>query len=228
MSDKIMIIEDDEKLATLVADFLQDQGYVIELVHEGYSAISTFEKFQPDIVLIDLMLPGKDGLSLCKIIREKSDVGIIIITAKGEESDKVLGLRVGADDYLSKPFGMWEMLARIEALSRRCANNKNSTIDTSRTLGPFQLQLQQRALLKDSRPIDLTRSEFDILELLTRNPGRVYSREELMVQIKGGNADSFDRAVDTHISNLRNKIELDVKSPQYLLTIWGVGYQFQP
>ncbi len=227
MSEKILIIEDDEKLASLVADFLTDQGYVVAMVNEGFSAVSRFEEFQPDIVLLDLMLPGKDGLSLCKIIREKSEVGIIIITAKGEESDKVLGLRLGADDYLSKPFGMWEMLARIESLSRRCGNNSEIQ-NTSRTLGPFQLQLQQRALLKDSLPIELTKSEFDIFELLTRHPGRVYSRNELMDQIKGGNAESFDRAVDTHISNLRNKIELDAKSPQYLLTIWGVGYQFQP
>ncbi len=227
MSKKIMIIEDDEKLASLIADFLNDQGYVIKLEHDGANAELSFEQFQPDIMLIDLMLPGKDGLSLCKNFREKSDVGIIIITAKGEESDKVLGLRIGADDYLPKPFGMWEMLARIEALSRRCTKNKSELTDISRALGPFKLEMQQRALFKNATRIELTKSEFDIFELLTRSPGRVYSRDELLEQIKGGNADSFDRAVDTHISNLRNKIETDVKSPEYLVTIWGVGYQFK-
>jgi DNA-binding response OmpR family regulator len=227
-STRILLIEDDTVLAPLIQNFLEDHHYQVIWADDGTKGLAAFISDQPDLVILDLMLPGIDGLSLCRLIRKESPVAILMLTAKGDEADRVLGLELGADDYLTKPFGLKELLARIKAILRRCGHDPKPIDEEEIRFGLFSLHPDNRRLLRIDREIDLTRSEFDILYLLTQNPGKVFSRNDLLDCIKGGDGDSFDRAVDMHISNLRKKIETDPKSPVFLKTVWGVGYRFNP
>ncbi|MFT7486646.1 MAG: DNA-binding response OmpR family regulator, partial [Candidatus Paceibacteria bacterium] len=158
--------------------------------------------------------------------RAAGKAGILILTAKGDESDRVVGLELGADDYLTKPFSLAELLARVRSILRRYRMTDDDDAERMRTLGPFSIDLASRSLVRDERNIVLTRTEFDLLERITRWPGRVFSREELLDAVRGGDTAAFDRAVDRHISNLRAKIEPDVKDPKYVITVWGVGYRW--
>jgi two-component system phosphate regulon response regulator OmpR len=225
MADRILIVEDDRKLAPLVKRYLEDHHFQVEWVADGDEAERRFTSFRPDLVVLDLMLPGRDGLSLCREIRNRHRTAILILTAKGDETDRVIGLELGADDYLTKPFGLKELLARIRAILRRYHGSPPDGQD-QRVLGPFSLDTSHRTLRRDGEDIVLTRSEFDLLELLTRNAGRVFRRDELLHGLRGGEADAFDRAIDTHISNLRRKIETDPKNPRYIITVWGLGYRW--
>lgn len=227
MATKILLVEDDRRLAPLVVQCLEDHHYQVRWCLDGARALFEFKNMQPDLVLLDIMLPGKDGLSLCQEIRKLGQTAILMVTARGDETDRVLGLELGADDYLTKPFGLKELLARIKAILRRCEWRQTPTEQALRTFAEFTLDLERRQLLRDQQTVPLTRSEFDILELLTQQPGRVLSRDQLLDQVKGGRTDAFDRAVDTHVSNLRKKIEVDPKNPRFIQTVWGIGYRFQ-
>ena len=229
MSKKILLVEDDRRLAPLVQQFLEDHHFKVRWCCDGKQGWQVFQNERPDLVVLDIMLPGKDGFSFCQELRRHHQTPVLMLTARGDEADRVLGLELGADDYLTKPFGLRELMARIKALLRRSAwtENPENAHGEIRKLGPFQLDLDQRLLLKGTSKIELTRSEFDILDALSSHPGRVWHRNDLLDRIKGGLADTFDRSVDTHISNLRKKIELDPRSPQYILTVWGVGYRLQ-
>ena len=226
MTQRILLVEDDSKLAPLVRSYLEDNQFEVTWAADGDQGWCDFEKFKPDLVILDLMLPGRDGLTLCRQIRDASRTGILILTAKGDETDRVVGLELGADDYLTKPFGLPELLARIRAILRRCCSAPDDEQDTDRTIGPFAIDASRRMLFQNGTPIELTRSEFDILERLTRRPGRVFSRDELLEEVRGGETEAFYRAVDTHISNIRAKIEVDPKNPVYIETVWGVGYRW--
>ena len=155
-----------------------------------------------------------------------SRAGILILTAKGDQSHRVVGLELGADDYLTKPFGLPELLARVRAILRRCSPDGDQEQDDLRTVGPFTIDVGRRALSRGGKPIELTRSEFDMLDRLTRTPGKVFRRDELLQEVRGGETEAFDRAVDSHISNLRAKLEDDPKKPRFLKTVWGVGYRW--
>ena len=226
MSHRILLVEDDRKLAPLVRSFLEDNHFDVAWAADGDEGWRQFERFEPDLVVLDLMLPGRDGLTLCRQIRAGSRAGILILTARGDEADRVVGLELGADDYLTKPFGLRELLARIRAILRRYRMDGKPEASATRTVGPFTLEAGGRTLSRNGEPIELTRSEFDILDRLTRSPGRVYSREELLHEIRGGETKAYDRAVDTHISNLRAKIEADPRKPEFIQTVWGVGYRW--
>ncbi len=226
MTQRILLVEDDRKLAPLVRSFLEDHHFDVEWAADGNVGWSDFERIEPDLVILDLMLPGRDGLTLCRQIRDASRAGILILTAKGDETDRVVGLELGADDYLTKPFGLPELLARIRAILRRCNPAPVDEQAVDRTVGPFSLDASRRTLSRAGTPIELTRSEFDILERLTKRPGRVFSRDELLEEVRGGETEAFYRAVDTHISNLRAKIEVDPKNPVFIETVWGVGYRW--
>ena len=225
MTHRILLVEDDRKLAPLVRRFLEDHHFEVSWSADGEEGWRVFERLDPDLVVLDLLLPGRDGLTLCRQIRETSQAGILILTAKGDETDRVIGLELGADDYLTKPFGLPELLARVRAILRRC---RPSIVEesTTRNVGPFAIDLQRRTLSREGSSIELTRSEFDLLIRLTRTPGRVFTRDELLHEIRGGETEAFDRAVDSHISNLRAKIEADPKNPQFIRTVWGVGYRW--
>lgn len=226
MTQRILLVEDDSKLAPLVRSYLEDNHFEVAWAADGDKGWGDFERFKPDLVILDLMLPGRDGLTLCRQIRDAGRAGILILTAKGDETDRVVGLELGADDYLTKPFGLPELLARIRAILRRCYSAPVDEQDTNRTIGPFAIDASRRMLFQNGTPIELTRSEFDILERLTRRPGRVFGRDELLEEVRGGETEAFYRAVDTHISNLRAKIEIDPKNPVYIETVWGVGYRW--
>ncbi|MCZ6835049.1 MAG: response regulator transcription factor [Planctomycetota bacterium] len=226
MSHRILLIEDDRKLAPLVRSFLEDNHLEVAWASDGDQGWREFERIGPDLVVLDLMLPGRDGLTLCRQIRARSQAGILILTAKGDETDRVVGLELGADDYLTKPFGLPELLARIKAILRRIRPPSEQEQVADRSVGPFTIDASRRLLARAGKSIDLTRSEFDILERLTKRPGRVFSREELLEEVRGGETEAFYRAVDTHISNLRAKIEVDPKKPVFIETVWGVGYRW--
>ena len=218
----VLLIEDDAVLAPLVLRHFAESGFRVDWAADGAAAQPVLDAGDVDVVILDLMLPGEDGLALCRRIRKSSDVAIVMVTARGQESDRILGLGIGADDYLAKPFSLWELEARIKAVLRRYAPRPSRV----REVGPFQIDLEQRVVARGARRIELTRSEFDLLARLTAEPGRVFSREDLLASVQGGGTEAFDRAVDTHISNLRRKIESDAKVPRYLKTVWGVGYRF--
>jgi len=224
--DRILLIEDDRELAPLVRSFLEDHHFEVAWAADGERGWSEVGRFGPDLVVLDLMLPGRDGLTLCKEIRAAGRTGILILTAKGDESERIVGLELGADDYLTKPFSLRELLARIRAVLRRYRLPAEGDEEAVRSLGPFTVDLGSRALTREDRHVELTRSEFDLLERMTRWPGRVFTREELLDAVRGGETGAFDRAVDRHISNLRAKIEPDPKRPQFVQTVWGVGYRW--
>lgn len=225
----ILIVEDDEGLAPLIVRHLSESGFVPEWVKSAEEAeVSLLANPKIDAVVLDVMLPGEDGMSFCRRIRKSFSLPIIMVTARGETSDRILGLDLGADDYLPKPFSLWELEARIKALLRLCGRLKEAADEPNiRMLGDLEIDLSSRAVRVAGNAMNLTRSEFDILVRLTENPGRVLSREQLLHSVRGGETEAFDRAIDTHISNLRQKIESDPQSPQRLKTVWGLGYKFE-
>lgn len=225
----ILIVEDDEGLAPLVVRHLSESGFEPEWVKSAEEAEeSLLANPKIDAVVLDVMLPGEDGMSFCRRIRKTFSLPIIMVTARGETSDRIFGLELGADDYLPKPFSLWELEARIKALLRLCGRlTESAEASDSRTLGDLELDMADRAVSLSGKPVDLTRSEFDILVRLTENPGRVLSREQLLDSVRGGETEAFDRAIDTHISNLRQKIERNPRTPQRLKTVWGLGYKFE-
>jgi DNA-binding response OmpR family regulator len=227
MPNRILLVEDDRKLAPLVRSFLEDHHFEVAWAADGDRGWREFERLEPDLVVLDLMLPGRDGLTLCRQIRAGGrGAGILMLTAKGEESDRVIGLELGADDYLTKPFGLPELLARVRAILRRCGAVAEEAQAAARTVGPFSIDASRRSLSRAGVVIELTRSEFDIVHRLTARPGRVFSRDELLQEVRGGETAAFDRAVDSHISNLRAKLEADPRNPEFIQTVWGVGYRW--
>jgi DNA-binding response OmpR family regulator len=223
---KVMLVEDDAVLGPLVVRHLSDSGFAVDWRTDGKAAYEAALAFPPDLMVLDLMLPGEDGLSLCRRLRKAHDFAIIIVTARGQESDRILGLELGADDYLPKPFSLWELEARMKAVLRRY-HRDTTTQSAVRTIGPLCIDLERRTASVGGRTVELTRSEFDILARLTAELGRVFSRDQLLECVQGGAGDSFDRAIDTHVSNLRRKIGDDPRSPRLLKTVWGVGYRFE-
>ena len=223
--DKVLLIEDDAQLAPLVLRHLRDSGFEVAWAADGIEGLRLLREHAPELVVLDVMLPGEDGLSLCRRIRRDSDVGVIMVTARGQESDRILGLDLGADDYLPKPFSLWELEARIKAVLRRYAKVRGSA--AARSFGPFVLDATQRSLSLRGERVELTRSAFELFQRLSAEPGRVYTREQLLDCVQGGDSDAFDRTVDTHISNLRRKLGEDPRAPHFVKTVWGVGYRFE-
>lgn len=222
---KILIIEDDADISEIEKDFLVPEGYEVYQSYNGKTGVEDFSKLNPDLVILDLNLPIIDGLEVCKIIRESSGVPIIMVTAKTKEIDELLGLDVGADDYITKPFSPKILVSRVRALLRRPTNGTtNKTIK----LGNITLDLDKRTLEKNGTNLEITTIQFNILQTLIQNAGKVFARNELMdkVYVDGDMADIFDRTIDSHIKNIRRLIEDDQHNPEYILTIRGMGYKF--
>ena len=217
----LLLVEDDDVLAPLVVRHLEESGFAVTWAKDGAAAWGHLGARPVDLAILDVMLPGEDGLSLCRRIHKQHDTAIIMVTARGEEADRIRGLDLGADDYLPKPFSLWELEARIKAVLRRTGTRKPIP------LGPLQIDAEQRLATFKGQTLDLTRTEFDLLAKFAAEPGRVFSRDLLLDCVKGGGSDAFDRAIDTHISNLRRKIGDDPKAPTFLKTVWGVGYRFE-
>ena len=225
---KILIIDDDNNIAELISLYLTKECFETKIVNDGEQALKEFEVFHPDLLLLDLMLPKMDGLEVCQQIREFSNVPIIMLTAKGEDMDKILGLEYGADDYVTKPFNILEVKARIKAIIRRAGSNQNKQ-EKAKTVevGELKLDCEGRRVFISGKEINLTAKEFDVLELLVFNPNKVYSRENLLNIVWGYEYPGDVRTVDVHIRRLREKIEANPSEPKYVHTKWGVGYYFQ-
>lgn len=222
---EVLLVEDDGKLAALTAEYLTNKGLVVTVVGDGRQAVQTAARHRFDAVLLDLMLPGLDGLSVCRELRTRSDVPILILTARGEEADRVLGLELGADDYLGKPFSPRELLARIEALVRRARGKVGPSVKPVQ-VGGLQLDPAGLRASLDGRELALTAYEFTLLRVLAERAGRVLSREQLLDLAKGSAEESFDRSIDVHVSRLRQKLGDDGKRPRLLKTVRGAGYVF--
>lgn len=220
---KVLLIEDDDRLARLTAKYLESHGLVVTVCTDGRAGLAEALRSPPDVVLLDVMLPGLSGMEVCRELREKSDVPIVMVTALGEEADKVLGLEGGADDYLPKPFSSRELLARVRAQSRRARGRSGPGADRLR-VGPLAIDAGSHSARLDGKLLPLTSAEFDLLAALARRPGRVLSRDQLIELTKGSADEAFDRSIDVSISRLRQKLGDDPKNPRFLRTVRGVGY----
>ena len=222
---KILVVDDEQVLVKGIKFNLEHEGYQVEVGYDGEEAVERAREGSFDLILLDLMMPKIDGLQACMRIREFSNVPIIMLTAKGEDTDKILGFEYGADDYITKPFNLLELKARIRALLRRSgAAEQKQQGDRALTVGHIRLDPGERSAWRDGAPVELTAKEFDLMELLMRNPGRVYSRENLLNVVWGYEYIGDYRTVDVHIRRLREKLELDPANPEYIRTKWGVGY----
>ena len=227
MNDTILVVEDESNIRANIVAFLEAEGFDTIQAKDGEEALYLFGEKTPTLVILDLMLPKVDGLEVCKQIRRSSDVPIIMVTARDEEIDKLLGLELGADDYITKPFSLRELKARIKAVLRRTkAGGVKEEEEEILTLGCLEVNLDRREVKKDGITIDLTPSEYAILTTLCQNIGRPYSRLQLLNAILGESYAGYERAIDTHVSNLRKKIEPNPQKPVYILTVYGLGYKF--
>ncbi|MDU7143387.1 MAG: response regulator transcription factor [Anaerococcus vaginalis] len=223
---RILIVEDELDLANIIKDYLVKELYEVEICTEGDKAIEIFDKFKPSLVILDLMLPGMNGYEICQNIRIKSTIPILILSAKIDEFDKVKGLNLGADDYITKPFRPRELLARVNAQLRRSQvfNKENLEIIDIENI---RIYTKEYKVEKDSRDLDLSRNEFELLVFLSKNPRQVFSREQLYDRIWGFDSYGDLNTVTVTINRLRQKIEDNPKNPKYILTVWGVGYKFE-
>jgi two-component system alkaline phosphatase synthesis response regulator PhoP len=219
----ILIVDDEPKIVTLARDYLERAGFTVASASDGTSAVAAFHAGAPDLIVLDLGLPGRDGLDVTRLVRKESDVPIIILTARGEESDKLVGLELGADDYMVKPFSPKELVARVRAVLRR-ADAAAAPADVLR-VGDLTLDVPRMRLTVGERDVELTATEFQLLTALARQPGRIFTRAQLLDAVHGVAFESYERAIDTHIKNLRRKIEPDPRRPRYVLTVYGVGYK---
>lgn len=223
MTQNILIVEDDRKIAELVAKNLDAAGFQCRQAHDGLTALKEFTHRPPALILMDIMIPHLDGLELTRQIRRTSDVPILILTARADEGDLVLGFEIGADDYLTKPFNVRELVARVRALLRRTSSSSRQGVLVR---GGLKIDPDRREATRQSEMVDLTTLEFDLLYFFASHPGRVYSREALMHQVWGEERIVDARSIDSLISRLRRKLEIDPARPTYVQTVWGAGYRF--
>ena len=223
---KILVVDDERLLVKGIKFNLENEGYEVETAFDGASAVELAKGGGFDLIILDLMMPEVDGLTACMRIREFSAVPIIMLTARGEDADKIIGLESGADDYVTKPFNILELKARIRALLRRAGQTAQKRTELL-TAGDLSLDPDRRIALKGGEPVDLTAKEYDIIELLIKNPHRVYSRESLMDLVWGYTYAGDYRTVDVHIRRLREKLENNPAEPEHIITKWGVGYYFK-
>lgn len=224
MSQSVLIIEDDNRLAEMVRDYLAGNGYTVEIAPDGNTGIQMHENNQYSAIILDLMLPDIDGLDVCRAIKSRNDIPIIMLTAKGDPMDRVVGLEIGGDDYMGKPFEPRELLARLRAVLRRGVSTGKG--GEKLTFGRLEIDPDGMVTMLDGKPCDLTSHQFNLLHALAKSAGRVLSRDILMDQLMGADFEVFDRSIDVHISRIRTQIEDDPKSPKRILTVRGVGYVF--
>lgn len=227
-SEHLLIVDDDRALRDRLTRYLVEQGFRVTAVEDGVAMDNFLSKQTPDAVILDLMLPGEDGLSLARRLRAESDLPIIMLSARGEDIDRIIGLEIGADDYLGKPFNPRELLARIRVLLRRHTVAASKAQQTTYTFGPYCLDITGHELSRNGEPVPLTMAEFSLLRVFIEHPNRVLTRDLLIDLIKGYDRSPFDRSIDVRVTRLRRKIEEDHAAPRYIRTIWGEGYLFSP
>ncbi len=232
-ADRILVVDDDARIRDLPRRYLAQEGFEVIVAEDGKALTRIMMRDPIDLIVLDLMMPGEDGLSICRRLRAAGDrTPIIMLTAKGEDVDRIVGLEVGADDYLGKPFNPRELLARVHAVLRRRpaqeAPGAPSTDNETVTFGPFDFDMGQRTLRKNGEEMPLTTGEFAMLKALVRHPRQPLSREKLAQLARGREFEPFDRSLDVQVSRLRKMVEADVAAPRYIQTVWGVGYVFVP
>jgi DNA-binding response OmpR family regulator len=219
---KVLIVDDEPKIVRLVADYLEAAGFGVTTARSGDEALMRVRTDAPDLVVLDLGLPGLDGLDVTRALRRAGDLPIIMLTARDDETDRVIGLELGADDYVTKPFSPRELVARVRAVLRRHAASGTSELVHA---GDLTLDVPRMRVMRGDEAIDLTATEFALLAAMARHPGRVFTRSQLLDAIHGVAFESYERAIDAHIKNIRRKLEVDAHAPRYLLTVYGVGYR---
>jgi two-component system alkaline phosphatase synthesis response regulator PhoP len=221
MAAKILVVDDEANIVNLVSAYLRKEGYEVYEAKDGPSGLKAARAYKPDLIILDIMLPGMDGLEVLQVLRRESDVYIILLTARGEEMDKVIGLSVGADDYVSKPFSPRELVARVKAALRRLRSGVSPNIAEVYVFQHVRIDCGSRQVWMDDTPLELTATEFDLLAALAAHHGRVLSREQLLEKVWGSNYYGEERVVDVHVGHIRQKL-----GGQFITTVWGVGYRF--
>ena len=220
---KILVVDDELKIARLVRDYLVEAGFSVITASDGPGAVMLTRSEKPDLVVLDIGLPGMDGLDVTRLIRSSSTTPIVMLTARADETDRIIGLELGADDYVVKPFSPRELVARVKAVLRRTTGEMNHQV---LRVADLEIDLATRRVKRADQPLELTASEFELLVVMAREPGRVFTRGQLLDAVRGVSFESYERAVDSHIKNLRRKIEPNPGAPRYLETVYGVGYRF--
>ncbi|HEY7470616.1 MAG TPA: response regulator transcription factor [Acidimicrobiia bacterium] len=219
---KILVVDDELKIARLVRDYLTEAGFDVVVARTGPAAVSSARADRPDLIVLDLGLPGIDGWDVTKSIRSRSSVPIIMLTARSEETDRIIGLELGADDYVVKPFSPRELVARVKAVLRRAGGDIG--VETIR-VDDLEIDVPHRRVIRGGTRVELTASEFELLRALAVSPGRVFTRGQLLDALRGVSFESYERAIDAHVKNLRKKLEPDPRHPRYVMTVYGVGYK---
>jgi two-component system alkaline phosphatase synthesis response regulator PhoP len=222
----ILVVEDEMKIARLLRDYLVDAGFEVIVAGDGGAAVSAAHGQKPDLIVLDLGLPGRDGLDVTRDLRRTSAVPIVMLTARGDESDRIVGLELGADDYVVKPFSPKELVARVRAVLRRTATARMAAGPEVLRSAGVEIDLPRMRVSVDGRPVDLTPTEFQLLATMVREPGRVFTRSQLLDAVHGVAFESYERAIDAHVKNIRKKLEPTPSRPRFLLTVHGVGYRF--
>jgi two-component system, OmpR family, alkaline phosphatase synthesis response regulator PhoP len=221
---RVLVVEDEPQIVRVLHDYLRHSGFEVITATDGPAALRAVRTARPDLMVLDLGLPGMDGLDVARAVRKEGELPIIMLTARTEEADRVAGLELGADDYVAKPFSPRELVARIRAVLRRGATHEQA--ETVRVGSDVELDRSRREFRVAGRLVELTPTEFDLVETMARQPGRVFTRAQLLDAIRGTAVESYERAIDAHVKNIRRKVEPDARAPRYLQTVFGVGYRF--
>ncbi len=224
MNELILVVDDEPKIVKLARDYLEKAGFQVLTAGDGNTALAMARAEKPDLIVLDLMLPGMDGLDVCRAIRRESDVPIVMLTARVEETDQVTGLELGADDYITKPFSPRALVARVRAVLRRVRGGVHQPGIVR--VGDLEIDLKGHRVQRGAEEIHLTRLEFNILAALAQHPGQAFTRAQLLDRLHGVAYDGYDRSIDAHVKNLRRKLEPDPSQPRYVLTVYGIGYKF--
>jgi DNA-binding response OmpR family regulator len=219
----VLVVEDELQIARIVRDYLEHEGFQVEHAADGDAALAAVRRINPDLIVLDLRLPKRDGLDVAREVRRFSEVPIVMVTARGEEADRVAGLELGADDYIVKPFSPRELVARIRAVLRRSDAHRSAL--ELRTVGDLHVDVDKMRTTVGERPVDLTPTEFQLLTAMMRQPGRVFTRAQLLDAVHGVAFESYERAIDAHVKNIRKKLEAEPAQPRYIQTVHGVGYR---
>jgi DNA-binding response OmpR family regulator len=222
---RVLVVDDDPGIVKVVRAYLEQAGFEVSVAYDGKKAMQIARNDRPDLVILDLMLPEMDGWDVCRALRKESDVPIIMLTARVEESDKLIGLELGADDYVTKPFSPRELVARVRSVLRRVGGMPSRPERLSR--GEITIDLSRHSVEVRGEAVDLTPTEFDLLATLMEDPGRAFSRSQLLQSVQGYAYEGYERTIDVHVKNLRHKIEVDPRSPQHVKTVYGIGYKFE-
>lgn len=227
MKRKILVVDDNPKIVEVLQAYLESEGFEVATAADGAAAIEVAAASRPDLALLDVMLPGIDGIELTRRFQRDYNLPVILVTARTDEIDRLIGLEVGADDYISKPFSPREVVARVKAVLRRIERAEQPRVDEVLRVGGLEVDLAGRSVTVDGAPADLTRTEFDLLTTLVAHPGRVYTRMQLMEAAQGDAFEGYERTIDAHVKNVRRKLGDDPRDPTYIQTVFGVGYKLE-